>query len=464
MSTLEVPEAGDQASLLSVKSVKPSPDTLTKLIKRLRALTLVLLPVEVDIADINGATSRVITPQVISAYQAAAGDFLEALPYCLLRARAEFMWDANNNPSDYGENLKRGIACEVLARRVVHIAPHERLRSIMSCRFQHRLLDGEKSDMTSALEIAIDSHWYQNMFRIAIWLFFLVVYSQAVREPLERLGDPNPRLDAWEVILYVMALSYAMEDLHKFYLLIRFSSLRAVSFWNVVAFLTDTILVAAFALRVIGMTTTDADSAGWRLTSFQVLSTVAPLICWNAVTAIILLNILISLFSSAYSDVIDDAEGQYLAFFASKTIGMIRAPDSFVYPAPFNLVETFLVAPFESILNENTYNTLNRYVMGFLFCIPLTVIALCEASYDGQKYSWLNAWLHGEDEGSNDYPESRDPEVDEAEHNGLKISKVPFAELISVFPNTEKSSEAAIIQEIQDLKVLVARLVQKLEA
>jgi len=83
------------------------------------------------------------------------------------------------------------------------------------------------------------------------------------------------------------------------------------------------------------------------------------------VTAIVLLNVLISLFSSAYSDVciltvcprvdheltgsqvVDDAEAQYLAFFASKTVGMIRAPDSYVYPAPFNLVEVFFVAPFE---------------------------------------------------------------------------------------------------------------------
>lgn len=46
---------------------------------------------------------------------------------------------------------------------------------------------------------------------------------------------------------------------------------------------------------------------------------------------------------------VDDAEAQYLAFFASKTVGMIRAPDSYVYPAPFNLVELFLVSPFECV-------------------------------------------------------------------------------------------------------------------
>ena len=50
-----------------------------ELIKRLRILTITLLPVEVDPAVINEPTSMVITSQVISAYRAAAGDFVEAV-------------------------------------------------------------------------------------------------------------------------------------------------------------------------------------------------------------------------------------------------------------------------------------------------------------------------------------------------------------------------------------------------
>jgi hypothetical protein len=48
--------------------------------------------------------------------------------------------------------------------------------------------------------------------------------------------------------------------------------------------------------------------------------------------------------------VVENAEAQYLAFFAGKTVGMIRAPDSYVYPAPFNLIEVFFVAPLESVV------------------------------------------------------------------------------------------------------------------
>lgn len=44
--------------------------------------------------------------------------------------------------------------------------------------------------------------------------------------------------------------------------------------------------------------------------------------------------------------IVEDAEAEFLTFFATKTIGLIRAPDEFVYPAPFNLVELF-IAPFE---------------------------------------------------------------------------------------------------------------------
>jgi hypothetical protein len=62
---------------------------------------------------------------------------------------------------------------------------------------------------------------------------------------------------------------------------------------------------------------------------------------------VILLNILISLFSSAYDDVVEDAAAEYLAYFADKTISMTRAPDQYMYPAPFNLVETVLIAPLE---------------------------------------------------------------------------------------------------------------------
>jgi hypothetical protein len=51
----------------------------TELIKRVRLLTLELLPVQVAPDDLTEITSRVITPKVVAAYTAAAGDFIEAV-------------------------------------------------------------------------------------------------------------------------------------------------------------------------------------------------------------------------------------------------------------------------------------------------------------------------------------------------------------------------------------------------
>jgi hypothetical protein len=50
------------------------------------------------------------------------------------------------------------IACEVLARRIVHNSPPDRIPAILSSRYMYRQSDGD-IEYTSAIELAIDSHW-----------------------------------------------------------------------------------------------------------------------------------------------------------------------------------------------------------------------------------------------------------------------------------------------------------------
>lgn len=50
-----------------------------ELIKRLHALTLRLLPLEVDVKTIHDPTNRIITPLVMLSYMEAAGDFGDAV-------------------------------------------------------------------------------------------------------------------------------------------------------------------------------------------------------------------------------------------------------------------------------------------------------------------------------------------------------------------------------------------------
>ena len=66
------------------------------------------------------------------------------------------------------------------------------------------------------------------------------------------------------------------------------------------------------------------------------------------VVMVILLNILIALYNSAYEDITENAIDEYMAMFAQKTLQFVRAPDENVFIAPFNLIElVFLILPFE---------------------------------------------------------------------------------------------------------------------
>lgn len=97
------------------------------------------------------------------------------------------------------------------------------------------------------------------------------------------------------------------------------------------------------------------------------------------VVMVILLNILIALYNSAYGDITDNALDEYMALFAQKTMQYVRAPDENVFIAPFNLVEIFcLIIPFEWWMPAHAYERLNNYVMAFIYSPLLLVAALFE--------------------------------------------------------------------------------------
>ncbi|KAL7421162.1 Calcium channel yvc1 [Cryptotrichosporon argae] len=597
----------EQRSLISATSFAPEPDTVTKLVKRIRALVTKLLPVQVEICDISDATSSIITPEVISAFARCGGDFSQAVPFALLRAKATFMKDAYKAPADYDESVCRAVACEVLARRIVHNLTTESLENVMSTRFRYREADGDISAPISALETAIDQHctiflastesqyvidslwrgdwvqrnnddddidyvpydphhagkwWfldpdrmavprYQTAFRIVVWLVFLFVYSQTVHSPVDAV-NPEHQLDEWEWLLYIMTFSFLLEEAVKVFKTIRLATkpLSTIGFWTVVNFATDSLLLSAFTLRVIGLSLDPMENKraqDLQFTSFQVLSCAAPLIwiklltvfdgfkvvgvlqvvvfrmlresaiffillaimaigfaqsmyaldaadgetgggeivvnallqallgspdfdspnerfgypfglivyySWNFLATIILVNVLIALFGSAYSDVEENATDEYLAFFGHKCVSLIRAPDTFVYPAPFNLIEAALIAPLEWIVSEKTYIKINRAVMPIIFFLPLTLIAFFEAQISRGKNVYLREYFTGptpEDDGD---PSVEDPEADD---DGT-LSTVPFAELVKVFPDTAITETATVLRELAKVKEQMAHL------
>ncbi|KAI5450878.1 Calcium channel yvc1 [Naganishia albida] len=603
----------EQRSILSTNSIIPEPDTLTKIVKRIRVMTYKLLPNEVDPDSLTDPTSSVITPDVIKAYAKCGGDFAEAIPFCLLRAKATFLRDANRNPADYDENLCRSIACEVLARRIVHSLSVDRLESVMSTRYRYREEDGDISSPVSALETAVDqdatiflssseaqhvinslwrgewiqdyhdndqidyvpynkqnskSFWdhlnphrlavprYQNIFSIAVWCFFLAVYSQAVRTPLE--NQPAQRLDWLEILLYILASSFFVDGLNRSWKALRLSTrpLAALSFWTLVNFTIHGLLLTALGFRIASLYMRDDDYADQlHLRSYQILSCVAPLIWmklvtvfdgfkiigvmqivvfrqvesmlrdsaiffillaimgagfaqalfaldaadgqvqsasliwngllqamlgspdfdspserfgypfgliiyygWSILTIIILLNVLIALFGSSYSNVEENATDQYMAYYAYKTISMIRGPDTYVYPAPLNLVE-IVIAPLEYVLPHHAWDRLNLAMMGTLLFVPLTLIAFFESTLNTTAHQRLKQYFSDDILEDEDDPELQDPE--EAEEG--TICKEKFADLVAVFPNTGLSASAALSQEIEKLQKQVAELQQMLK-
>lgn len=100
---------------------------------------------------------------------------------------------------------------------------------------------------------------------------------------------------------------------------------------------------------------------------------------YNFIIVVILLNVLIALYNSAYEEVTDNAIDEYLALFSAKTMQFVRAPDENVFIAPFNLIEIFcLIIPFEWWMPRSQYERLNDWVMGIIYSPLLLVTAWLE--------------------------------------------------------------------------------------
>lgn len=102
---------------------------------------------------------------------------------------------------------------------------------------------------------------------------------------------------------------------------------------------------------------------------------------------------------------------------------------------------------------------LNRIMMTFVFFVPLSFIALYESQIQHSQNPYIKDWFRGVNEGENDDPLNRDPEVTGGDaESGLKICKVSFEDLIKKFPNTHESSEASTTRQIKDLKKQIEEL------
>ncbi|CAD6589939.1 MAG: hypothetical protein TREMPRED_005579 [Tremellales sp. Tagirdzhanova-0007] len=161
---------------------------------------------------------------------------------------------------------------------------------------------------------------------------------------------------------------------------------------------------------------------------------------WNFLTTIILVNVLIALFGSAYSDVEENATDEYLAFFAQKTIELRRRIHTY---------KAFFIAPLEYLLPQQWYTILNKFALSTLFFVPLTLIALFESQISHSRSQRLRLYFSGsppEDDGD---PKIEDPSCDD---EGGEISRTKFEDLVKSFPDTVMTESAVILHELRELR------------
>ncbi|KAI4206662.1 MAG: hypothetical protein LQ346_000954 [Caloplaca aetnensis] len=170
------------------------------------------------------------------------------------------------------------------------------------------------------------------------------------------------------------------------------------------------------------------------------------------VVMVVLLNILIALYNSAYEDITENAIDEYMALFSHKTLQCVRAPDENVFIAPFNLVEIFfLIIPFEWWMSTARYERLNNFVMGVIYSPLLLITAYLETRQ--AKVVKTNRRRGQADEDVVEEWEQMDDEMDyEADGWAKKVE--------AARPNVD--TDAAVL-EIRDLKKQMAELKRLVE-
>ncbi|RLV93024.1 Calcium channel YVC1 [Spathaspora sp. JA1] len=98
---------------------------------------------------------------------------------------------------------------------------------------------------------------------------------------------------------------------------------------------------------------------------------------YSFLLSVILMNILIALYSTAYAAIVENATDEYFALVAQKTLRYIRAPDQDLYVPPFNLVE-LLITPLGWIFPQSVFKAINYYIMLIIYSPLLAYITADE--------------------------------------------------------------------------------------
>jgi hypothetical protein len=187
---------------------------------------------------------------------------------------------------------------------------------------------------------------------------------------------------------------------------------------------------------------------------------------------VVLLNILIALYSSAYSDITEDADTEYMALFAQKAIQFVRAPDEngksippiisptlhtdkrSVFIPPFNLIEfTLLIAPLSWWMSAAQYTRLNNIVMGIIYSPLLCITAFLEVR-QARKVT------HNRKRGEED--EDTTEEWEQLEWNPRQQDEMWAKKVEESRPNVEVDGATLEVRELRREVEVLKRLVEVL--
>lgn len=105
---------------------------------------------------------------------------------------------------------------------------------------------------------------------------------------------------------------------------------------------------------------------------------------YRFILSLILINILIAIFSTSYSNIVENSNAEFLALNLEKTLRFIRMPDDTVYIPPLNLVEIMLLPIsfyIKKAYKKDANKTLKRFhnaILKVLFAPALFLIAIGE--------------------------------------------------------------------------------------
>lgn len=172
---------------------------------------------------------------------------------------------------------------------------------------------------------------------------------------------------------------------------------------------------------------------------------------------VVLLNVLIALYNSAYEDTTSNSTDEFMALFAQKCLEFTRAPDENVFIPPLNIIEVFgLVLPFEWWMPKHQYAKLNDVVMWVLYW-PLLIVSAFIEQRDARRIKW-NRGRGEEDEDTIEEWEQLSWKVEDEDPEWCKKVQETSPD---VSTDAATREVRLLKKEVDDLRSMVSKLLEE---